>query len=566
MSSGPRILHAGLAAAAAFGALAGCGPPDQPGEIVAAASVTPTIPPFDPDGDLFVDRTAAAGIDFVHHLGDGRMDNVLESIGSGASWIDFDGDGWLDLYLVDSAWRQGVSRGRPPATPATNRLYRNLGDGRFEDVTERAGVGDPGFGFSAAVADFDDDGDDDLYVCNQGPNRLYRNRGDGRFEDATAAAGVGDDSCSVAAVFFDADGDGRLDLYVANYLRFDPDYQAHYSPDAFPGPLAYAAEADRLYRNRGDGRFEDATAGSGLDVAPGRSMGVTAADLAGDGRTGLFLANDATANFLFRNRGGGRFEEDGLVAGVAYGVHGEATGAMAGSLGDYDGDGLPDLSVTDTSYGSLYRNQGGGAFQDQVVRAGVAAASAQRVSWGGGLFDYDNDGDLDLYLANGDLHHPTGRADLLLENTGDGRFTDASPRAGACFRAELLSRGGLIGDYDNDGDLDLLVTHIGDRPLLLQNQAAAGNHWIGVSLAATQGNRAGWGATVELQAGGRRWIQQHQPRCGYLTQGDPRLHFGLGAIDAVDRLTVRWPDGSSESFTGLETGRYQLLVQGDGVR
>jgi hypothetical protein len=271
-------------------------------------------------------------------------------------------------------------------------------------------------------------------------------------------------------------------------------------------------------------------------------MGVTAADFDGDGRPDVFVANDATANFLLRNLGGGKFEEVAQQVGVAYGFHGEATGAMAASVGDFDDDGLPDMHVTDTRYGSLYRNRGKGQFEDRAFGAGVAALSAQRVSWGGGFFDFDNDGDVDLYLANGDLHHPTGRADLLLENLGDGTFADASARGGPYFRRDELSRGGCIADFDNDGWLDVLVTNTGAAPVLLRNRGRSGHHWIVLAVRGTRGNRDGLGARVTLEGGGRSRRRTVHAPSGYVSQGDPRLHFGLGDATRAE-VEIRWPSG-----------------------
>ena len=492
-------------------------------------------------GDRFVDVTAEAGLDFVHVLLDGEMTNIVESLGSGAAFLDYDLDGDLDLYLVQTSHLEGVVEGSPPATEPTNRLYRNRGDGTFEDVTAAAGVGDTGFGVAALAADYDGDGRPDLYVCNSGPNRLYRNRGDGTFEDVTGRAGVGDPALSVGASFLDYDADGRLDLYVANYLEFDPDYEYHYAPDVFPPPLAYEPQPDSLFRNLGDGRFEDVSEKSGVRAVSGRGMAVVASDFDDDGRTDIFVSNDGTANFLWHNLGDGTFEERAVPTGVAFSQTGEATAAMTADRGDFDGDGRLDLLVTDTAYGSLYRQDEGLLFQDEVMPTGLGALSAQYVSWGGGFLDYDNDRDLDVLIVNGDLHHPVGWEDLLLENEG-GRFTDAAAD-GVYFSQKLLGRGGFLADYDNDGDIDILITNLMDRPVLLRNDSPAENRWLTLVPAG-----GAYGARITLHAGGR--TQHAEVRCptSYLGTGDPRLHFGLGGADEVDRIEIAWPSGRRETI------------------
>jgi len=569
------MLAAGVTLLVIFlGTQAGREPPDSGNERTAGAepralSSEGRTSGGTPESDgRFQDVTERAGIGFTHVVADGRMDTVIESVGCGAVWFDADGDGDLDLYLLAQGYQEGVSdssvRPGPNARQPCNRLYRNDGKGSFEDVTARGGVGDTGFGFSAAAADYDNDGDTDLYVLNMGANRLYRNRGDGTFEDVTAAAGVAGDGCSVAGTFFDANGDGLLDLYVGNYLTFDPAYRVHYAPDGFPGPLAFEAQEDRLYLNRGDGTFEDRTAAFGMRVTAARSMGVVAVDLDDDGRSEVFVANDLTANHLFRSTGPLRFEEAALQAGVAYGFQGEATGAMAAATGDFDGDGKPDFHVTDTSYGSLYRNRGGLLFEDRARKAGTARASAQWVSWGGGFLDYDRDGNLDLFLVNGDLHYQTGRPDLLLRNVGDGTFDDASGAGGRHFRRSLLGRAGCLGDFDDDGASDVLVTTIGGPVVLLRGRAPADRHWIGLKLEATRGVLDAYGARVVVTARGRRYVRVAHARSGYLCQGDPRMLFGLGAVTEVESIEVRWPGGRQETFSNLAVDRYHQIVEGRG--
>ena len=554
----------GAAAVAAVLAVAACSkePATVPPPVPAASALAPGQ-----DTDVFRNVVGGSGIDFVHVVADGVMDTLPESVGAGVTCLDYDGDGRLDLYFVATAWREGVSDGERAAGRTKNRLYRNLGGWKFEDVTDRAGVGFEDFCAMAVAADLDDDGRTDLYLLNDGPNRLMRNRGDGTFEDVTAKAGVAGDRCSVAGAAFDADGDGLLDLYVGNYVTFDRSYRLAYKPDVFPGPLAFTAQADVLYLNNGDGTFRDATAGSGIDVPPGRAMGVSILDYDVDGRADVFVANDATQRFLFRNEGGGKFREVATALGAGYGIHGEATAAMAGFAGDIDGDGRPDLYVSDASYGSLLLG-GPKGFTDHVLRSGIAGPAGQWPSWGGGFLDYDLDGNLDLFLACGDLHRATGRPSLLFRGKGDGKFEDAAPGAGAWFREERCGRGACIADLDGDGRLDIVVTHIGDRPALLRAGARSGpaNHWAMLALRAKPRNASGQGAKVTLRAGGKDRIQTAWPRCGYLGEGDPRLHFGLGAADRIERLEIVWPDGSKQEFKDVAADRTLTVEQGGSIQ
>ena len=555
MTSGRKIAITVIGAIAAI--VCACERPPQASRNVP----TTELPPL--SGQPFLDVTAVAGLDFVHAVGDDYMDNIIESLGSGAVWTDVDGDEDLDVYLVNQRWIEGVSSEPSRRPQISNRLFLNAGNGTFEDATDYANVGDSGYGYAAAAADIDNDGDQDLYVANCGENRLYLNRGNGVFDEGSRKAGVRDPRCSAGATFLDADGDGFLDLYVANYLEFDPDYRINYAPDAYPGPLAYEAQADALYRNQGDGTFTDASAAFGIDITPGRAMGVVSADFDLDGKPDIFVANDASENFLFRGSGEG-FAERAVELGAAFGFYGEMTGAMAGSVGDFDGDGLLDILVTDTTHGSLYHNTGDALFEDTMASSGLAVFSGQWVSWGGGFFDFDNDGDLDVLQVNGDLKHPTGRPDLLLENLGDGTFDVAD--GGPYFAKEKLGRGGAFADFDNDGDVDILVTNLNARPVLLRNDLDNGNHWIVLRLVATKGNRDALGARVTVRAGDREWTRVRHAPSGYLTQSDPRLHFGLGDVSEIDSLEIVWPDGQRETFSGIGVDGIRTLTQGKGVR
>lgn len=545
----------------AAGLLIWAGPWRRPGPGTAAFRpdhVSPVRPPR--SGDLFVDVTLEAGLDFVFVLVDGEMSNLIESQGSGAAFIDCDNDGFLDIYFVQTGWIDRVVEGPRPASLPENHLYRNRGDGTFEDVTGRARVGDTGFGMAAVAADYDGDGFADLYVCNAGPNVLYRNRGDGTFEDVTRRAGVEEALVSVGATFFDYDGDSRLDLYVTNYLEFDPDYKLYYTPDGFPPPIAYEAQPDALYRNRGDGTFENVSEASGISKGAGRGMSVLASDIDDDGRTDIFVSNDATANFLWHNNGDGTFKDVAVEYGVAFGEDGEATAAMTADWGDYNRDGRLDLVVTDAAYGSLYSGVRPGLFVDEVVSSGMGALNGQYVSWGGGFLDFDNDADLDLLIVNGDLHHVLGWEDLLLRNDGKGEFSDAAATS-VYFEQKMMGRGGAAADFDNDGDLDILITNILDRPVLLRNDSPRENAWIDISLRAEGGNRSAYGARVAVKAGQATTVREVRCPTVYLCSADPRLHFGLGRCDRVDSIEIAWPSGDRQVLEGVEPNRHLTVRQ-----
>jgi hypothetical protein len=507
---------------------------------VGSRAVTPTL--VARPEDRFEDVSAAAGLDFVHQFCDVRIANILMSNGAGAAVLDFDQDGWMDLYFVNSGPLEGVTSQTQDTVREPNRLYRNRGDGTFEDVTQQAGVGGTGYGSAVAVADYDRDGWPDLYVVNVGPNHLYRNRGDGTFAEVSAAAGVADPGTGIGAAWADVDNDGWVDLLVANYLTYDPSSTLYFNPDAYPGPLSYAAESNVLYRNRGDGTFEDWSERSGIRVAGHRAMSVCAFDYELDGDSDFYLCNDSTPNTLFVNDGRGRFTEQAVPAGVAYNALGEAAGSMTAAVGDVNGDGLSDLFVSRLGYGSLYLATPDRRFRDQMMASGLGQITAKYVGWGVNFLDFDNDGDLDIFLANGDAHRLVGRESLLLVNHGTGRFTNARPAGGSAFEARLKARGSVVLDFDNDGALDVLVTVMADRSFLLRNRRLTGA-WLRLLLEGVRSNPHGWGAHVRVTAGGRTCFAEARCPSGFLGQSDPRLHFGLGSASVVERLEIRWPSG-----------------------
>jgi len=504
-----------------------------------------------PSNVVFHDVTSDSGILFNHSIGDDQINTIVEATGSGCAFLDYDGDGWLDVYAVNGRYLEGINdpESRVKGAELGNRLFRNRGDGTFEDVTAKAGVADGGYGMGVAVGDYDNDGRPDLFVTNFSGNSLYHNNGNGTFDNVTERAGVrGDGSWSVGAVFFDYDKDSRLDLFVGNYLEFDPKYRLYYEADVYPGPLSYPPLPSTLYHNKGDGTFENVTAKAGI-TKKGRAMGVLSADCNDDGWPDLFVANDATQNFLYRNNGDGTFTEVGLDSGVAFAQHGNAVASMGGDFGDFDMDGHLDIVVPAMNYISLFQGLGKGLFEDVSVNTGVARASAQFWSWGGDFVDYDNDGDLDVLVVNGDGHRLSEKQEqLLLRNDpgpdGTRTLIDASRSAGGFFDTRMVARGMATGDFDNDGDSDFFVLNIDQPSKLLRNDGGNHNNWIRIQLTGTKSNRDGIGARVTVRSGDWKLTEERMSSTSYLSQNDPRLLFGLGARKEVDEVEIRWPAGT----------------------
>ena len=530
----------------------------------------------------FVDVALSAGLTTpIIHGSEKSKKYIIESMGSGAAFFDYDNDGFLDIFLVNGSRLENI----PDASEPTNLLYRNNGDSTFTDITERAGLSRrSGWGQGISVGDYDNDGFADLFVTYWGSNVLYKNNGDGGFSDVTEEAGLTKDvRWGSGSAFFDYDRDGYLDIFVATYLELDlakvptPSSKSGCSWHGLPvvcGPRGLPFSRNILYRNNGDGTFTDVSEPSGLGEAKQTyALGVVAADLDGDGWPDLYVAGDSTRSLFYRNNHDGTFSEIGIPAGVAYDVNGMEQSGMGVALGDYDRDGLLDIAKTNFAedYPNLYRNIGDGAFEDVAPAAGLGV-NPQYVLWNVAFADFDNSGWQDLFIAAGHVYPEIDQLKtvqsyknprLIYWNLANGRFEDVSDRSGPGILAKHSSRGGAIGDFDNDGDLDVLVVNMNEPPSLLRNENRSGNNWLKVKVIGTKSNRSAIGAKVSVAgADGGQQTNVVLSQSGYLSHNDPRLHFGLGKAAKVDFVEVSWPSGLVETIDNPEVNQLLRVVEG----
>lgn len=545
----------------------------QAGPLTRGGTAKPAKPLFEAVPD------SVSGITWKHANGRSPDYYLPETTGAGCAFLDYDNDGWMDIYLVNS----GKCDFYDPEPPLRNALYKNNRDGTFTDVTEKAGVAGGGYGMGVAVGDYNNDGFSDLYVTQYGRSILYHNNGDGTFSDVTQKARVAAPGWSSSAVWFDYDNDGKLDLFVCRFVDFDR------SKNRFCGnektgeryyciPRVYEPAASRLFHNNGDGTFTDVSSESGIGKVLGKAWGAVATDINNNGWMDLFVANDTLPNFLFLNRGHGKFEEIGLAAGVAYSQDGRARSGMGVDSADFDQDGWQDLFVTnvDQEMYSIYRNRHDETFDDLTGPMGIGRITRLMSGWGVKFFDYDNDGNVDLFIANG---HPDDKIEvhssnvfyreplLLFHNTG-GRFQNVNASAGAVFVENFAARGLAIGDFDNDGAVDALVTVNNGAPVLLKNMAAQTNHWLGVKLVGRKANPEGIGALITWHAGDLIRSRLKTGGGSYLSSHDPREVLGIGTRTKIDKLEIRWPHpgGKVETLTKVPIDRYVTIEEGAGIK
>jgi hypothetical protein len=523
----------------------------------------------------FTDVSAAAGLTLRNVAGNPAKNYLIESTGNGVAFFDFDNDDDLDLLITNGSTLEQLATGGHPMVA----LYRNDGSGRFTDVTKAAGLIRRGWASGVCVADYDNDGFEDVYVTAFGPNVLWRNIRGKTFVPTAQAA---DPGWSTGCAFGDYDRDGNVDLYVANYVKFQrATVPARGSPACrfmniatYCGPRPLPGEADRLYRNMGRNAFVDVTAPAGVTEPGYYGFGVLFTDLDDDGWPDIYVANDSTPNLFFRNQRNGRFREEALQAGLAVTADGREQAGMGVDVGDVDGDGLLDLVKTNFSqdYTSLYRNEGDGLFVDASFRSGLASTLGPYLGWGVGLVDLDNDGLLDLFIANGHVYPDVDRTgtssyrqrNQVFRNIGQGRLRHVSEQVAGPLLLEKSSRGAAFGDVDNDGDADVLISVLDDLPVLLRNDTT-GNHWITISLEGTTSNRSAIGATVTIHAGGRRQVAEVRSGGSYVSHNDRRVRFGLGDATTVDRISIRWPLGLVEEAKHLAADRFYTAREGTGI-
>lgn len=526
-------------------------------------------------GVRFVDITEQSGINFIH-ISTPEKRYIVESMSGGVAVFDYDNDGYLDIYFVNSLTVDLLkSNGKTKSA-----LYHNNGNGSFTDVTDKAGVGDIGWGMGVAVADYNNDGFDDLYVTCVGPNHLFKNNGNGTFSDVTQKAQVGDPRWSAGAAFVDYDNDGYLDLFVSNYVAFDfnklPEFGksklCQYKGVAVQcGPRGLPGDGDTLYHNNGDGTFTDVTKKAGVTDPEGYyGMGVICSDFDQDGLIDIYVANDSTPNFYYHNNGDGTFKDLGFTSGTAVNENGSEQGSMGVTVGDYDHDGKLDLFVTnfDDDYNTLYHNDGRNSFTDVSYAAKVAAVSLPYVGWGTKFFDYDNDGWVDLFVANGHVYPqiPTYRQrNFVHKNNRDGTFTELGAELGAPFLQKRAARGVAFGDLDNDGDVDVVINNLDGAPQLLRNDGGNANNSVLIKTIGVKSNRDGIGARIKIVSGDLTQIDEVRSGDSYISQSDLRLHFGLERRKKIDLVEIRWPSGLIEAIKDASVNKILTIKEGQGI-
>jgi hypothetical protein len=551
--------------------------PPVPVTAESAGSIEP-LPASPPCPIQLHEVTPETGITFLHTDGSCGRHYIVEAMSTGLATFDYDGDGLVDIYFPNGAPLPGLQVDQPPR----HALYRNLGNWKFQEVTDAAGVVCHAYGLGITIGDYDSDGHPDIYLNHFGHNVLYRNNGDGTFSDVTESAGVGRGMLvGAGACFLDMDGDGDLDLYVGNYIRLDLSRHVTRTQNGvprYPSPTEYVPVPDTLYCNNGDGTFTDISRESGIAAHAGRSMGMICADYDNDGDTDVFICNDVQENFLFRNDGHGKFEEVASLVGVAYDAEGEIRANMAVDAGDFDRDGWLDFYTTNyqNQLPMLFRNLRSGFLEDVARSTNAGAGAYAHVNWGCSFVDFDNDGYLDLYVANGhteDTVEQLGMGgayrarNVVLRNRGQGSFADVSSQCGDGLLPEFVSRGIALDDLDNDGDVDVVVLHSRDRPSVLRNmlyEQGGSHHWLQVQLRGVRTNRDGVGARVEVQTDDLRLVDEVHSGRGYQSHWGSLLNFGLGGRKHVQQITVRWIGGQVEMFSGFAVDRRITLVEGRG--
>jgi hypothetical protein len=522
----------------------------------------------------FTDVTASAGIHFVHNAGKSGKKYLPETVGSGAAFIDADGDGWIDIFLVNG--KDWTPRGRK----SLGALYRNNKNGTFTDITAGSGLDVEMYGIGVAVGDFDNDGRDDLYVTALDGDHLFHNEGGGKFRDVTKTSGIQNTSFGTSAAWLDYDKDGKLDLFVANYVQWSAKTDIWCSLDgktkSYCTPESYKGTASKLYHNLGNGRFEDVTVKAGLGDPTSKSLGIAVIDYDGDSWPDLFVANDTQPNKLYHNNHNGTFSEVGISAGVAFGEDGGARGAMGADWADYDRSGRAHLLVGNFSNQmvALYHNEGNGLFVDQAPLSPVGRDSLLSLGFGAFFFDYDLDGYPDILTANGHIEEQIGTVQpkikyqeppLLFRNVGGKKFENMSAKVGEAFTVPMVARGAIFGDYDHDGDLDVLFSTSNGPARLLRNDGGNRNHWVCIKTVGTKSNRDGIGAVVRIEsASGKQW---NTVRSGssYASQSDLALTFGLGGDTSVKTIQVEWPSGTKQNFTGIAANQFITIDESKGM-